>query len=66
MLVRRDGVRVGRVKEAEDVLRYLFPTFPPQLKNAGVSVDVKSISLCLMGFSLNNMARVMICGVNGA
>ena len=48
------------------MLRYLFATFPPQLKNAGVLVDVKSISLCLMGSSLNTMARVMICGVNGA
>ena len=48
------------------MLRYLFATFSPQLKNAGVLVDVKSISFCLMGFSLNNMARVMICGVNGA
>ena len=53
-------------KEAEDVLRYLFATFPPQLSSAGVMVDVKSTSLCWMGFSLNNMARVIIHGVNGA
>ena len=53
-------------KEAEDVLRYLYATFPPQLTSAGVMVDVKSTSLCWMGFSLNNMARVIIYGVNGA
>ena len=28
--------------------------------------DVKSTSLCWIGFSLNNMARVIIYGVNGA
>ena len=48
------------------MLRYLFTTFSPQLKNAGVLVDVKSPSLCWMGFSLNTMARVIIYGVNGA
>ena len=46
------------------MLRYLFATLPPQLTNAGVMANVKSTSLCWMGFSLNNIARVIIYGVN--